>query len=211
RSEAAKVLEDLGYFVIDNLPPSLIGRVAELAVVGRDPSRVALVMDARGGAFTADVSELEAALDQLRAQDVNLRIVFLEASDEVLIRRFEATRRRHPVAGERVAESIALERDLLRELRADADLVLDNSAPPGGRRSGSPSRSPWSVTCCASCGPTPTWCSTPATSTCTSCGPRSWPPSPARPTACWSPWPPSASSTACLWTPTWSWTSASCP
>ena len=127
RSEAAKVLEDLGYFVIDNLPPSLIGRVAELAVVGRDPTRVALVMDARGGAFTADVSELTTALDQLRAQDVNLRVVFLEASDEVLIRRFEATRRRHLVAGERVAESIALERDLLRELRADADLVLDTS------------------------------------------------------------------------------------
>ena len=97
RSEAAKVLEDLGYFVIDNLPPSLIGRVAELAVVGRDPTRVALVMDARGGAFTADVSELEAALDQLRAQDITLRIVFLEASDEVLIRRFEATRRRQLV------------------------------------------------------------------------------------------------------------------
>src|SRR4029453_8453507 len=123
----AKVLEDLGYFVIDNLPPSLIGRVAELAVVGRAPTRVALVLDARGGAFTTDVSELETALDQLRAQDINLRIVFLEASDEVLIRRFEATRRRHPVAGERVAESIALERDLLRELRADADLVIDTS------------------------------------------------------------------------------------
>jgi UPF0042 nucleotide-binding protein len=127
RSEAAKVLEDLGYFVIDNLPPSLIGRVAELAVVGRDPTRVALVMDARGGAFTTDVSELSTALDQLRSQDINLRVLFLEASDEVLIRRFEATRRRHPVAGERVAESIALERDLLRELRADADLVLDTS------------------------------------------------------------------------------------
>lgn len=127
RSEAAKVLEDLGYFVIDNLPPSLIGRVAELAVVGRDPTRVALVMDARGGAFTTDVSELSTALDQLRSQDINLRVLFLEASDEVLIRRFEATRRRHPVAGERVAESIALERNLLRELRADADLVLDTS------------------------------------------------------------------------------------
>ena len=127
RSEAAKVLEDLGYFVIDNLPPSLIGRVAELAVVGRDRTRVALVMDARGGAFTADVSELSAALDQLRAKDINLRVVFLEASDEVLIRRFEATRRRHPVGGEGVAESIALERDLLRELRADADLVVDTS------------------------------------------------------------------------------------
>ena len=96
-------------------------------MVGRDRTRVALVLDARGGAFTADVSELSAALDQLRARDINLRVVFLEASDEVLIRRFEATRRRHPVAGERVAESIALERDLLRELRADADLVLDTS------------------------------------------------------------------------------------
>jgi UPF0042 nucleotide-binding protein len=84
-------------------------------------------MDARGGAFTADVSELSTALDQLRAQDINLRVLFLEASNAVLIRRFEATRRRHPVAAERVAESIALERDLLRELRADADLVLDTS------------------------------------------------------------------------------------
>jgi UPF0042 nucleotide-binding protein len=88
---------------------------------------VALVMDARGGAFTTDVSELSTALDQLRSQDINLRVLFLEASDEVLIRRFEATRRRHPVAGERVAESIALERNLLRELRAAADLVLDTS------------------------------------------------------------------------------------
>src|SRR5437762_12524190 len=81
RSEAAKVLEDLGYFVIDNLPPSLIGRVAELAMVGRDRTRVALVLDARGGASTADVSELSAALDQLRARDINLRVVFLEASE----------------------------------------------------------------------------------------------------------------------------------
>ena len=127
RSEAAKVLEDLGYFVIDNLPPSLIGRVAELAVVGRDRARVALVVDARGGAFAADVSELCRALDQLRSQSVKLRVLYLEASDEVLVRRFEATRRRHPVAGEGVVESIALERDLLRELRASADLVLDTS------------------------------------------------------------------------------------
>ena len=126
RSEAAKALEDLGYFVIDNLPPSLIGRVAELAGRPR-PDLGGAGHGRQGGAFTADVSELTTALDQLRAQDVNLRVVFLEASDEVLIRRFEATRRRHPVAGERVAESIALERDLLRELRADADLVLDTS------------------------------------------------------------------------------------
>ena len=83
RSEAAKVLEDLGYFVIDNLPPSLIGRVADLAVVGRDHTRVALVMDARGGAFAADVSELPRALDQLRAIGINLRVLFLEGEELV--------------------------------------------------------------------------------------------------------------------------------
>jgi UPF0042 nucleotide-binding protein len=127
RSEAAKVLEDLGYFVIDNLPPPLIGRVAELALVGRGRSRVALVVDARGGAFADDVTELLRALEPLRAQAIKLRVLFLEASDEVLVRRFEQTRRRHPVAGERVVEAIALERELLRELRAGADLVIDTS------------------------------------------------------------------------------------
>ena len=127
RSEAAKVLEDLGYFVIDNLPPSLIGRVGELAVSGRDLAKVALVVDARGGAFAADVSELCAALDHLRAKSVTLRVLFLEASDEVLVRRFEHTRRRHPVPADGVVESIARERELLRELRAGADLVIDTS------------------------------------------------------------------------------------
>jgi UPF0042 nucleotide-binding protein len=128
RSEAAKVLEDLGYFVIDNLPPSLIGRVAELAVTGRDQrQQVALVVDARGGAFASDASELHRSLDLLRGKSISLRVLFLEASDEVLVRRFETTRRRHPVAGERVVESIASERSLLRELRADADLVIDTS------------------------------------------------------------------------------------
>jgi len=127
RSEAAKVLEDVGYFVIDNLPPSLIGRVAELALAGRAHAHIALVVDARGGAFAGDVSELSSALQPLRDQQLTLRILYLEASDEVLVRRFEHNRRRHPVAGERVVDSIAIERELLRELRADADLVIDTS------------------------------------------------------------------------------------
>jgi RNase adapter protein RapZ len=126
RSEAAKVLEDLGYFVIDNLPPPLIGRVAELAG-GRDRARIALVVDARGGAFAGDSSDLIAELDKLRDRDAQVRVLFLEASDEVLVRRYEATRRRHPVAGQRVMESIARERTLLRELRAGADLVIDTT------------------------------------------------------------------------------------
>ena len=129
RSEAAKVLEDLGYFVIDNLPPPLIGRVADLAMRSRDrsASRVALVVDARGSAFASDVSDLAKALDRLRAQRIKLRVLFLEASDEALVRRYEATRRRHPVPADRVVESIARERELLRQLRAEADLVLDTS------------------------------------------------------------------------------------
>jgi UPF0042 nucleotide-binding protein len=127
RSEAAKVLEDIGYFVIDNLPPSLIRRVADLALVGGERSRVALVVDSRGGAFGGDVSELTRALDSLRSRNVRLRVVFLEASDRVLVRRYEQTRRRHPVGAERVAEAIALERDLLRDLHAAADLVIDTS------------------------------------------------------------------------------------
>jgi RNase adapter protein RapZ len=127
RSEAAKVLEDIGYFVIDNLPPSLIQRVADLALVGGERSRVALVVDSRGGAFGGDVSELTGALDSLRNRNVRLRVVFLEASDRVLVRRYEQTRRRHPVGAERVAEATALERDLLRDLRAAADLVIDTS------------------------------------------------------------------------------------
>jgi UPF0042 nucleotide-binding protein len=127
RSEAAKVLEDIGYFVIDNLPPSLIERVADLALVGRDRSRVALVVDSRGGAFAGDASELSRALEGLRGQNVQLRVVFLEASDEALVRRYEQTRRRHPVGAERVVEAIALERDLLLDLRAAADLVIDTS------------------------------------------------------------------------------------
>jgi UPF0042 nucleotide-binding protein len=129
RSEAAKVLEDLGYFVIDNLPPSLIGRVAVLATGGAGASsgRVALVVDARGGAFTEAVGDLGRELDALRGKGVEVRVLFLEASDQVLVRRYEATRRRHPVPGEGVVDSIARERELLLELRADADLVIDTS------------------------------------------------------------------------------------
>jgi UPF0042 nucleotide-binding protein len=127
RSEAAKVLEDLGYFVIDNLPPSLIGRVVDLATGGPPGTRVALVVDARGGGFTEAIGELCRELDILRGKGGEVRVLFLEASDEVLVRRYEATRRRHPVAAERVVDSIARERQMLLELRATADLVIDTS------------------------------------------------------------------------------------
>jgi UPF0042 nucleotide-binding protein len=127
RSEAAKVLEDLGFFVIDNLPPSLIGRVADLAASGRESAHVALVVDARGGGFTSAIDDLCRELEVLRHKGAEVRVLFLEASDEVLVRRYEATRRRHPIPGERVVDSIASERAMLLELRATADLVIDTT------------------------------------------------------------------------------------
>jgi len=124
RSEAAKALEDLGLFVIDNLPPALIGKMAELAQrPGSSVQHIALVVDVRGGEF---FSELTEALKELASSGVDYRILFLTADDDVLVRRFEATRRRHPLA-DRVVDGIARERSLLESMRAQADLVIDTS------------------------------------------------------------------------------------
>lgn len=124
RSEAAKVLEDLGYFVIDNLPPALIGKMAELvAAPGTSLKQVALVVDVRGGEF---FPQLEAALKDLTDRGIEYRILYLTSDDEALVRRFEASRRRHPLA-DRIVDGIALERSLLEALRAAADLVIDTS------------------------------------------------------------------------------------
>jgi RNase adapter protein RapZ len=125
RSEAANVLEDLGFFVIDNLPPLLIPKVAELArAPGRPPTRYALGADVRSGSL----EDLHLALEQLREAGARTRIVFLEAADDVLVRRYEASRRKHPLAaGERMSEAIAEERALLEPLKAEADVVIDTS------------------------------------------------------------------------------------
>jgi UPF0042 nucleotide-binding protein len=125
RSETARSLEDLGYFVVDNLPPALLPKMAELAASPGGPGRVAIVVDARGGVF---FGELSRALEELRGQRVPSRIVFLDASDDDLVNRYEATRRRHPLApADRVAEGIRKERLMMESLRADADLVIDTS------------------------------------------------------------------------------------
>lgn len=125
RSEAADVLEDLGFFVIDNLPPALIGKVADLARGADRPTRYGLVVDVRAGAF---VDELDAALRELRASGVRTRILFLDASDEVLLRRFDATRRRHPLSdSDRVSDGIERERGHLETLKGQADIVIDTS------------------------------------------------------------------------------------
>jgi UPF0042 nucleotide-binding protein len=125
RSEATKSLEDLGYFVVDNLPPALIPKFAELVETTGGPHQVAIVADARGGKFFGDLAN---ALEVLRKRRIAIRILFLEASDEVLVSRFAATRRKHPLAPEdRRLEGIRKERQIMEALRGDADLIIDTT------------------------------------------------------------------------------------
>jgi UPF0042 nucleotide-binding protein len=125
RSAAADVFEDLGFFVIDNLPPALISKVAELARGKEQSGQFALVIDTRAGEF---VDDLLAALAELGDSGARTRVLFLDASDDVLVRRFDATRRRHPLTeSDRVSEGINRERELLEELKGQADIVIDTS------------------------------------------------------------------------------------
>ena len=124
RSQAADILEDLGWFVIDNLPPALIPKVSELASSpGSDISRVVLVVGT--GRYHDEVLP---ALESLEHPGTRLRIVFFEASTDVLVRRYESTRRRHPLAADRsLAEAIEAERELLQPVKERADVVVDTS------------------------------------------------------------------------------------
>ena len=125
RSEAAHSLEDLGYFVVDNLPPALLPTMAELVSRPGGPTRIAIVVDARGGVFFGELSK---ALDELQQLRVAYRILFLEAADDDLVNRYEATRRRHPLApADRVVEGIRKERLMMESLRGDADLIIDST------------------------------------------------------------------------------------
>jgi len=125
RSEAAKCFEDLGYFVVDNLPPALIGKMAELATGSGSPARVAIVADVRGGVF---FGELSRGLEDLKQLKVPYRILFLEAGDDDLVSRYEATRRRHPLApADRVVEGIRKERLMMQSLKESADLIIDST------------------------------------------------------------------------------------
>jgi len=127
RSTAAKCLEDLGWFVVDNLPPSLLSTMVDLGERSQGGiDRIAVVADVRSRGFTSD---LRSALEQSVQRGVQPRVLFLEASDEALVRRFDSVRRPHPLQGEgRLIDGIERERVLLRDLRGEADLVLDTSA-----------------------------------------------------------------------------------
>ncbi len=126
KSHVVQVLEDIGYFCIDNIPPVLIPKFAELCIQGGERVRhVALVADIRGGRFFDAMSQ---SLKELRQQDVSYEIVFMEASDKALVRRYKETRRVHPLAPHnRISQGIAEERDKLANLRAAADLIIDTT------------------------------------------------------------------------------------
>ncbi len=124
RSTAAKVLEDLGYSVIDNLPPSLIPEVIRLRDVPDSDELIGLVIDARGGYATEDIS---GPLYSLRGLGITVAVAFLDADDEVLIKRYEENRRPHPIVSETIPEAIERERAMMADLRALADVVIDTS------------------------------------------------------------------------------------
>ena len=127
RSTAANALEDQGWYVVDNLPPQMLQTLAD--VVSRSPEaipRLAVVIDVRGKALFDDMQD---TLSALEANGVEFSILFLEASDEVLVARYEHQRRPHPLqAGGRILDGIAAERRLLSALRESADVVLDTSS-----------------------------------------------------------------------------------
>src|ERR1700734_2027223 len=126
RGTAAKVLEDLGWYVADNLPPQLITRMVDFGLAaGSRITQLAVVMDARSRGFTGD---LDSVRNELATRNITPRVVFLEASDNMLVRRYEQNRRSHPLQGEQtLAEGIAAERDMLAAVRATADLITDPS------------------------------------------------------------------------------------
>jgi UPF0042 nucleotide-binding protein len=126
RSTAAKCLEDLGWFVVDNLPAELIGTMVDLGVrAGGAVSRIAVVLDVRSRVFTPDLAGVIKGLD---ARGYRPRVLYLDASDAALVRRYEANRRAHPLQGEgRLVDGLAAERALLGPLRHEADLVIDTS------------------------------------------------------------------------------------
>lgn len=133
KTTATKLLEDLGYRVIDNLPAELLRNLAQL--IAREPAhyeRLALVLDARAGDAPVAFQE---AVNALEARGISPQVFFLEARDDVLIRRFSETRHRHPLdlEDQGVAASISRERELLGEIRAEADVIIDTSDLSGRR------------------------------------------------------------------------------
>ena len=126
KTQVIRALEDLNYFCVDNLPPALIPKFIELCMqAGSKNRQIALVVDSRGGKF---FDELVGVLDKLEANSVNYELLFLDASDETLIKRYKESRRRHPLCGKGgLSDAIARERGVLRAVRAKATTVIDTT------------------------------------------------------------------------------------
>ncbi|MCV7248954.1 RNase adapter RapZ [Mycobacterium koreense] len=126
RGTAAKVLEDLGWYVADNLPPELITRMVDLGLdAGSRITQLAVVMDVRSRGFTGD---LDWVRTDLATRGITPRVLFMDAADDMLVRRYEHNRRSHPLQGtQTLTEGIAAERRLLEPIRAAADLLIDTS------------------------------------------------------------------------------------
>jgi RNase adapter protein RapZ len=125
RSSAAKILEDLGYTVIDNLPPRLLVPAAQSHDIPERHKHLAVVIDSRGG---LPIQELRGAVKELSREGVLTRVVFLDAEDDVIVSRYEENKRPHPLGHSTISESIAAERELLADLREEADVIVDTSS-----------------------------------------------------------------------------------
>ncbi|ABY92472.1 UPF0042 nucleotide-binding protein [Thermoanaerobacter thermohydrosulfuricus] len=125
KTQALKAMEDMGFFCIDNFPPALLPKLADLFYHSKNVDKVALGMDLRGGQFFEDIYS---SLEFLKKNNYDYEIVFLEASDEVLIKRFKETRRKHPLSEEgRIVDGINEERKRLAEIRKIANSIIDTS------------------------------------------------------------------------------------
>lgn len=125
RSSAANVIEDLGYVVVDNLPPSLLADVVKAHDIPEQKKQLAVVIDSRGG---LDIEELSSAVFELARDGVQSRIVFLDAEDDVIVRRYDENRRPHPLGESTISASIEAERTLLSDLRNVSDYYIDTSS-----------------------------------------------------------------------------------
>ena len=125
KTQAVDCLEDLGYYCIDNMPPSMIKSFLELAGSGKGIDKAAFVIDVRGGALFDDLKD---ALEDLEKSGIDYKILYFEATERVLARRYNETRRAHPMAeGESVVKGIRREKKRLEELRKKADYIIDTS------------------------------------------------------------------------------------
>lgn len=125
KTQAIDCLEDMGYYCIDNMPPALIKSFIDLTAGGKGIDKAAFIIDVRGGSLFDDLKE---SLDELKRDDIDYRILYLEASDSTLIRRYNETRRSHPLSdGGPVSAGLRKEREMLQELRNQADYIIDTS------------------------------------------------------------------------------------